>query len=253
MAAILGDAALRNRLITRWLLRGEPVLCEAVRELISNIGGNPIELEADSEELKPADLPHVIFAAHKAVGYLFFKPVSAISFLISLMRLASDDETLAALGQILFDPLLVNYTGEPREYVERRAGEEPERVAKTLSAAIKQVEHYLEGLRSVGTICELHPGIAQREAYHRYQSRQFAEAYKEAEKRSVFLSIVHKTVLLYGRKSIAHLYGPDGKTHRTETPLHSHSMEVEVPRGERIDPLGLEYMLQLFRAERWRA
>lgn len=251
-AAILKDTGLRNRAVTRWLLRGDRVLCEAAHAMISGVGGCPIKLEADPNELKPADLPHIVFAAHKAIGYLFFKPISAVSFLISLMGLTPDDETLAALAEILFDPLLVNYTGEPLEYVRQRAAGESKRVAKSLNAAIGQVEKYLDDLRSVGTIRELHPGVAQREAHYRYQSRQFFQAYKEAEKQSVFLNILHKSVLLYGRKSITYVYGPDGKAHRTEIPLQAHSMEVEVPRGERIDPFGLDYMLRVFRAERWR-
>src|SRR5690606_27454599 len=160
--------------------------------------------------------------------------------------------TLAALGQLLFDPLLVNYTGEPLQYVEQRTAGASTSVAVCLSNAVKHVESYLDDLRSVGTIRELPPGRAQREAYHSSQARQFAEAYKEAEKRSVFMSILHKSVLLYGRKSISYVYGPDGKMHRTEMPLQAHSMEVEVPRGERIDPFGLDYMLRVFRAERWR-
>ena len=251
-AAILGDTALRNRLVTRWLLRGEPVLCEAVRALITGVHGSPIELELDPDELEPADMLHIVFAARKAIGYLFFKPVSATSFVVSLMHLAPDDERLAALGQLLFDPLLINYTGEALEYVERRAAGGSERVAKALNNAIKQVEGYLEDLRAVGDIRELQPGVAQREAYHRYHSRLLAEAYKEAEKKSVFLNIVHKSVLLYGRKLIAYVYGPDGQAHRTEIPLHAHTTEVEVPRGERIDPFGLDYMLRVFRAERMR-
>lgn len=168
-AAIMRDGTLRNRLVTRWLLGGERVLCEAVHRLISRVGGKPIELEADPSELKPVDLPHVVFAAHKAIGYLFFQPISAISFLISLMHLATDDETLAALGQLLFDPLLVNYTGEPLQYVEQRTAGASKSVAVCLSNAVKHVESYLDDLRSVGTIRELHPGIAQREAYHRYR------------------------------------------------------------------------------------
>lgn len=250
--ALLSDKPLRNRLVTLWLLRGEPVLCRAVRVLISSVHGNPLELEADPDELKPADRDHIIFAARKAIGYLFFSPVSAITFLISLMRLTSDDETLAALGQHLFDPLLVNYTGGPLRYVRERASREPEHVASTLSGAIGRVENYLEGLQDIGTLPELHPGVAQREAYHRHQSRAMVEAYKEAEQQSVFLSVVHKSVLLYGHRSIHYVYGPDGHAHRNEIRLHPHTTELEGPRRDRLDPVGLDYMLRVFRAERMR-
>ena len=76
-----------------------------------------------------------------------------------------------------------------------------------------------------------------------------SESFKEAEKKSVILSLVSKSVLLYGRKSINYVYGSDGKSNRMEIPLHSHGTEMEIPQLENIDPFGLEYMIRIFRAE----
>jgi hypothetical protein len=33
--------------------------------------------------------------------------------------------------------------------------------------------------------------------------------------------------------------------------MTSHGAQVEVPRQDHIDPFGLDYMLRVFRAERW--
>ena len=60
-------------------------------------------------------------------------------------------------------------------------------------------------------------------------------------------------VLLYGRRSINYVYGADGEPTRTEIPLKGHSVEMEFPRAERLDPFGLDYTLRVFRAEQIRA
>jgi hypothetical protein len=76
------------------------------------------------------------------------------------------------------------------------------------------------------------------------------QAMKDAQKDSVFLSLVSTSVLLYGRKSVDYVYNADGQSNRMEFPLHAHSTEMEIPRNTNIDPFGLDYTLRVFRAER---
>ena len=61
----------------------------------------------------------MIFIAHKAIGYFFMKPVTAASVVISLMRVAPNDEVLDELGKLLLNPLLMNYPGSVRQYLAR--------------------------------------------------------------------------------------------------------------------------------------
>lgn len=121
-----------------------------------------------------------------------------------------------------------------------------------LKRAIKAFEGYIEGLKSTGNIPELHPSQENREVYRRRFLSQMSEAMKNAEKESVFLSLVSKSVLLYGRKSIDYVYDPDGEARRMEMPLKRFGTEMELPRLENIDPYGLDYMIRIFRAEQRR-
>ena len=252
-AEIHTNKALFNKVLTRWFLRGDPALCEGIHTMAAAHHGNNLKLEIDPAELKPADLVHVMFVARKALGYLFFQPVSAASVLISLMRHAANDEILKELGELLFDPLLLNFTGSAREYVARQAALESSKVKKTMGKSLKAIDDYLDTLRSVGTLPALHPCEAQHEAYDRNFSRMMAESFKAAEAQSPLLSIISKSILLYGRKSIDYVYNADGQSHRMETDLKSHRTEIEYPRLEQIDPYGLDYRLRVFRMERFRA
>lgn len=247
---IHGNKALMSKVLTRWFLRGDRVLCEGVHEIIGH--GHSIDqpLEVDPAELRPADLPHVLFVARKAIGYLFLTPLSAASILISLIRVTNDSTILGELKTLLFDPLLLNFTGKVREYVLRQSENESGQVKATIDQALRDIDNYLEALHTVGDLPALHPSESQREMYHRYISRIMADSWKAAEAQSVFLHLVTKSLLLYGRKSVNYVSGADGLPRRMEIPLRSHGTEMEIPRMEYLDSFGLNLMLRMFKGER---
>jgi hypothetical protein len=250
---ILSNKALISKVLTRWFLRGDRVLCDGVHTIIGAHHGHDLPLEIDPAELKPADFVHIVFVARKAIGYLFMQPISAATVLISLMRNTTDDAVLTKLGALLFDPLLLNFPGKARAYIVQLSGLESAQVKATLDQALKAIDKYLEDLRSVGNLAALHPSEAQREAHYRHFSRLMAESWKAAEARSVLLNLVSKSIVLYGRKSIRYVDGSDGQSRRVEIPLQSHDTEMEFPRMEYLDPFGLDYMLRIFRNERLNA
>ncbi|MGH7780843.1 MAG: hypothetical protein ACREQR_13560 [Candidatus Binataceae bacterium] len=250
---IRSNRILLGKVLTRWFLRGDQVLCEGIETIVGSHRGDIPPLEIDPTELRPRDLVHVMFAARKAVGYLFFQPISAASILVSLMRQAPDDETLNELGSLLLAPLLVNFTGSVHTYVVQQCAIESGKVKETIERALKTIDEYLQALKSVGNLPALHPSEAQREAHHRDFSRKMTESLKAAESQSPFLSMISKSVLLYGRKSIDYIYDGDGQPHRMEMDLKSHGTEIEYPRMALIDPYGLDYMLRVFKIERLRA
>lgn len=252
VAEIRNDKALLGRVVTRWFLRGDEVLCEGIQKMISAVFGRNVSIDVDSAELGPSSHSRLLFVARKALGYLFFTPISAASVIVSLMRQTNDNATLEVLSDHLFDPLLTNYSGTAREYVAEAAKGATGKLKKYLKRSLRLLDEYMDGLRSVGEVPEFTPSIAQREAYHRLSSRQMSESMKAAQAKSPFLSVIHKSVLLYGRRSINYVYGPSGESHRQEIPLKSHSIQVEMPRAGQLDPFGIEYALRVFRAERLR-
>lgn len=252
-AQIRESAPLVSKVLTRWFQSGERALCEAVQEIAGTHHGNDLRIEIDASELKPADHVHILFIARKAIGYFFMKPVTAASVVISLMRHAPDDETLDALAELLFDPLLLNYPGSMRDYVEEQGGRESGKVKETIENALASIDQYLEVLHAVPELPALHAGQFQRETYRRYMSESMTKSMKAAEKKSVFFGLFARSTLLYGNKSINYIYAGDGESRRMETPLTSHGVSMEFPRMHNIDPYGLDYMLRVFRVERFRA
>ncbi|HVF60008.1 MAG TPA: hypothetical protein VNJ70_09395 [Thermoanaerobaculia bacterium] len=248
--AIRDNPAFRSKIATRWLIGGEAALCKGLDSIVDVPAGGSLEIEGDSGELVGVDRIRLVFAARKAIGYLFQQPISATSFLLSLMRQSPDARTRKELEALLLNPLLLNLGGSVAEYVARRAEAEGGEIKAALDRALKALENYIEALRSVGEIPAFHPSLEHRDAYHRHFSEKVAQSFKKAEAESVLLQLVHRSVLLYGRKAIHHVFGAEGEIHRMETQLGSHGTEIEVPRMMILDPHGLDFMLRVFRHER---
>jgi hypothetical protein len=246
---IANDPALLNKVATRWFLSGDKFLGQSVEKIIRVGGRKNAELEADPSELDPSDRRHLVFVARKAVGYLFIHPVSPANFIVSLMRQAPDEGCLEELQELLFEPLLINFPGQVRQHLTEAMERETGTVAETIKHGLDRLEAYLNDLRATGDIHELSPSLAEREAYNRYHHRIMTESFKEAERQSVFLNLFPKVVLLYGRRSIHYVSGGGGEAKRVEVPLQEHSVEMEYPRQEHLNPFGLNYLLFVMKVE----
>jgi hypothetical protein len=238
-----------NRLMTQWFMKGDRVLCQGIAEITSLAHEGNIQLLVSSSDFDHSNADNIIFLARKAIGYLSSKPVTAASIIVSLTHYATDD-VKQILISLIVDFLLINYPGQVRAYLVQEAEIETGDVKAAIDSSIKIFDDYTESIKSLGYIPELQPPQSQREIYRRYFSNLMSQAMKDAQKDSVFLSLVSTSVLLYGRKSIDYVYNTDGQSSRMEIPLQSHSFEGEIPRLGIIDPFGSDYMLRVFRAER---
>lgn len=249
--AIRDTPDLRSRVATRWFLTGEPSLCQGVDTIVGLSRGGSPEIEVDAAELSDAEPISYVFVARKAIGYLFLKPVAATSFLLSLLRQAPSDAALRGdLEALLLDPLLLNFSGTIAEYLTGRSGSDEEPVKSAIRRALDALEAYLDGLKSVGEIPALHPSVEHRDAYRRNFAGEVAQSFKKSQEESVLMQLFHKSVLLYGRKAIHHVFGPEGEIRRMETQLEKHGTNIEIPRMTILDPEGLDFILHVFRHER---
>lgn len=240
---------LLNKLMTRWFLKGDRVLCEGISAVVNKDHDHNILLEIDPSALVSIDLAQIIFLSRKAIGYLFSEPVAAASVIISLMHRTNDEDTLQQLSTLLFNPLLLNFPGKVKDFLSQQAEIRAGKVKTSIEKVFKNFDEYFADFESTGVIPELHPSQAHRDAYQRYFSRLMSESFKKAENETVIFHLVSKSVLLYGRSSINYVYERNGNSERTEIPLQCHSTKMEFPRFQHIDPIGLDYMLWIFKAE----
>lgn len=232
-----------------WLLSLDPNLGQATMSLVGDHHGDaPLVLEVDGATLGLSDAD-MILLAHRAIGYLFIHAITAASLVLGLIR-GGAEAPRQAMADILFDPLLINYSGELADWLRERAKNASDPAQPAMAELLTRLEAYIEGLRKAGRIKELRPSERERLIENHRQHESMRQAHKQAEKKSVFMSIVSRSVMLYGNRSISYFEGPDGKKQRNEMKLHSISHSFEAPRLDILEPFDLDYTLRVFRAMR---
>lgn len=239
------EGAFQKALVT-WLLSGERSLCDGLSQIMRNIGceDKPIVLPIKDFDLSDKEK---IFICRKAIGYFFLQPVVAGSIIVSILR-SCDCKAASEISNLLFDPLLVNYSGKLRDYLKNI--EKEDEVYSLVQVALKRHRRYLNDLKSAGEIKELHPSNRQRQLEYLRFHDEVQLAMKESLKKSVLLSTIQHCTLLYGHKTITYIEGAEGELKPIETKLHRSEAEVEMASSDIIDPVGLNFMLLFFKTER---
>ncbi|MDP3737472.1 MAG: hypothetical protein Q8R02_08780 [Hyphomonadaceae bacterium] len=230
--------------LVAWLRSAAPALCSGAVSLHGgdDLAGQIVSLPSEAVAM-PAN--EQAFVCRKAVAYFFFQPVTAASILVSFLR-SCDAEAREEITGLLFMPLLQNYGGGPRDYLEGLDDKDPAHAA--VVEALAENRRYMEGLTKGDDIRELAPSEHQRLVAHMRQRDEATQTFKAAREQSVLRHFVKNSTILYGRSSLNYFGGAGGRR-AVETELQPHSVSMELPRMLVVDPLGLEYLLWRFRNE----
>ena len=183
---------LLNTLLTRWFLNGEPVLCNSIASILETIHGEEPLLKIDRAVIPSEEPALYLFLARKAIGYLFMKPVTCTSIIVSLMENNHEEELLQDLGRLLFDPILLNFCGKPYDFLKKEIAVQKDPVRNVIQTAMDAIDGYLETLRSVPDIPEMYPTQEQREV-HTMKLLGFAIAYHQPTTQVFFTSPLQRT------------------------------------------------------------
>lgn len=246
---VCSSVAVAGHLLTRWFLGANPALMRALRELFRPLHRTLFEVEVDESLVDFGDPAIAPFLARKAIGSLFWNPISAASYIISLIVNSDSADVRAELGKLLFDPLLLNYPGSTREYVEGRLEGLAPDARDSAKQAIVALDRYMEDLRGTDSAVALRAPQSHREIYRRRFNESMQESWKQAQRKSVLANLFQKSTLLYGRQSINYIHTGDGAPQRSVMPLGKHEHSFEMPRMANIDEFELDYMLRVFQLE----
>jgi len=234
-----------NLFVTKWLLSGKANLCRAIQDLLHEVNGEDVELCVHRVGSVPGT--QKIFLARKVVGWLFSSPVGAASFILSLVGELSPEE-INELEELLFDPLLLSYTGELRKYFEGLEQKSESDIKQLISRLLLRLDVYFEEMKEAFDTRELRAPQENAEHYWNSLNRKMQQAREEGPK-GLFEDICTVQHLLYGNSTIAYVYDGAGQAHRSEANMHTISHSTEIPRLYVIDPEGLDYMLRTYRLE----
>jgi hypothetical protein len=232
--------------IVRWLRIGAPALCEGAVRMLGDREDHDRPLELPNEALAMPGREQV-FVCRKAIAYFFIHPVIAGSIVVGFLR-AADRAALPALAELLFNPLLLNFGGDLVDYLSAIA--ETDAAYSHVQAALKRHKEYVEGLGVGGELRELWPTERQRQIERMRRADEAAETFKAAEKQSVILNFVKRSTLLYGKRSVSYIKDANDERRSFDMELGSTGFAIELPRMLTTDPVGLDYILRIYRVEK---
>jgi hypothetical protein len=240
-AVVASPTSVLGAVVARWLAIGHHKLCEGLRGVLRAKQDTGLDIPMAGLGFTDTD---IYFLCRRAVGYFFLEPVLAGSILVAALRTAGG-ELASKISALLFDPLLVNYGGSLQEFLQKIPKDDS--AYKLVRQALDKASAYAKGLESAGLVKELHPSEHQRQLAHIRWADTMRDAFKKAHKQSIFMDIVHKSTLLYGRRSVAFVEGPEGKLHPHEMELGTYGTTHEWPRMEITDPVRLDETIRVLR------
>ncbi|QPZ92324.1 hypothetical protein [Thioclava electrotropha] len=149
---------------------------------------------------------------------------------------------------LLFNPLLLSYGGQLREYLEERRGDRSKRIAACVERLLEKHDAHIAGLETPKNLVELRPSNDQRRTAAMKDHERNRDIQRLARERSIFGDLFTTQNLLYGRKTFSIIHGTGGETHPNISELSEFSYSMELPRLSVIDPVGFNEMLTIFRA-----
>lgn len=204
-------------------------------------------------ELAKVDLPtdaiDQIFMARKCVGHLWLHEVTAASIMLGIVK-NGKQAARKEVEELLFDPLLLSYGGELRNFLITQSSSTSKRIAECAQRLLDKHDTYIKGLEQTNGLVKLLPTNAQRRAAAAKDHERNRDIQKQAHKRSIFADIVSHSTLLYGKKSFTMIYGAGDKKSPSITPLAEFSYSTELPRLSVVDPVGFHETLTTFRLEK---
>jgi hypothetical protein len=229
-------------LAVRWFATGDQMLCEAISKLIGGVQAQPFDTSLAGFGLTGSQM---VVLCHKAIGYMLVAPIVAASFVVAAFR-AGDKAAEPELTRLLLQWLLINYGDTGVTYL--KGIDKPDTAYEPVRKALKLYRSYEKGLDIKTPIKELLPSSYQRGAVRQNHYVAGREIRKQAERQSVFFGLMHRSTLLYGRKALTYVGGSDKPPVSME--MKTISTSFEMPRLQIIDPVGLEWLMRIFRVSK---
>ena len=241
---LMSQPATRDRVLVDWLLTPGRSLGAGITEILPH--GEDIVFERTFSLTDGTLSAAKLYAlCLRTIGHLYLRPVLAASVLVAVLD-GADKMLASSVEELLFDPMLVNYGGDLQAWLEGIPKSDPAYAG--VRRALKRKTAYLAGLAKVSDVKELRPPERHRQAEYDKHSDDMRRSFGAAQARSPLLSMISRSVVLYGLQMTSVVTDFDGRRRLQESQLSTHSTVIEVPRSSILDPFGLEEMLLIFQS-----
>lgn len=228
-------------LAVRWFRTANRRLCEAMAHILTSGRDRDEPFDASMAGMGLSG-KEPITVCHKAIGYVMLQPVVSSSMVVAALR-AGDAAIVDELTELLVYPILINFGDAARGYLASIPKGDP--AYKAVKKALAKGDAYIKGANIEKPIKELWPSDYQRNLASMKRYDMGREIRKMVDEKSIFAKLVQRSTLLYGNRSMNFVGGPDKPPVTME--LKPMSVEMPMPRLDLIDPVGLDWLLRIFR------
>ena len=227
-------------------LPGNPRLGNAASTLIP-FEGVPQGLDIDLSAFS-LDPPWIPYLTRKILGYCRLNSGAVATLLLSCLRAVSRQHR-DEVEDFVYEHFLLNFPGAIEQMTADLGRKDRARVSvRRLS---KRIDAYLDEIKKIDSCDAFHPSERNLALQFQRRQAQLEAAQREAQKDSLFLHILPVATMLYGTKVISYAQLAAGQEPvRQERELMRHTVQLDSPRMEKIDPVGHLYWINKFRTEK---
>ena len=233
---------------TKWLQDGDPCVCSALASHFSEINRTSPCIAVNPEDL-PSDEIDQVFVCRKAVGYFFLAPMTAAAWIVAVLRKGGDAADSAA--ELLFDPLLLNYGGPLKDWLEGLLDKEATG-NDSIREALTRAEEVLAGVGAAREVVEFEPSSSRRTLVGFQEAEKAERVLRAAQKKSILAQLGTTQTLLYGDRTSFGIRDGEGVRRPQTVNMVETSVRHELAKGLIFDPVGTERLLETYRFERRR-
>lgn len=229
------------------LISGSHTLAQQAHVIADNVEvGDCLNVDLGPVAL---DSKWLVFLCKKVLGYLATQQrVAAALFAACLAEVT--DEDAPEVAEMLFSVLLLNFPSVEADLLAIANVRGPA-LKSRLQMPIQRLNEYIASLDGIGSINELHPSERARHLNAEKQHDFWRNVRRQANEMSIFKDIITRSVMLYGSRSVSHVYQADDEPpRRVEIPMMTHEHRIEWPRIEVLDPVGFQFRVLQFRIAR---
>ena len=228
------------------LLTGDHALCAAAEHLLPfNETREGLDIDLRPFSLSPR---WVLYLARKILGYGILHMESAAALLLSCLRVMSASDR-AELEELVYGHFLMNYWNATDCF--EAAVSDDDRAKQSVDQLSSRLREYVAELERHGFCPAFGPSERERQLQGYRQADYWRAVHKEAEQGSLLSALAHKAPVLYGTSAIVYVHRDDAtEPDRQEVSMRAIGHSFGLPRLETIGPVGFQYNIQMFRAER---
>ena len=242
-----GDAnALRDRLLFDALHRGSVVASREIASIFTEVNERRTELSLDVGALGIPD-EELVAVCRRATAILVLAPKATLDLLLEALDTVGKDAA-AAIGELLFDPVGLNYPETVTRELKKRPKRRTSIGRKVVNAVVRRIDIYVSGIERACDLTELQPSALERRAVWEREMRTMQASQTRAQEHSVLAMLATPVHILYGSAVASYTPSADGEAPavRQQSRFTSMSVSMERPRLDGLDPTEQLFAMQRF-------